>query len=305
MKFDLFEYKISKKPFKKRIFLAGSGRSGTTWLADLINFKRDFRYMFEPFHNEKIKEWSAFNYRQYFSGVEDDPVIQKAVSSIFDGRINSSWTDKFWDKKPKNKLLIKDIRANLMLKWFRVHYPEMPVILLVRHPGAVIHSKMRLNWTVDLKNFLLQSNLVEDHLQPFMELMNQPGLSIFQQHAMMWCIENYIPFRQFKAGEIQVIFYEDLVMQPERQLKTLFNFIAEPYDAGVMELVNKPSALAKRHNANLASAEDLISGWKNSISPGDRALLEEIIRNFGMDRLYDPDGIPQIEELDKIMQCKV
>jgi len=28
----------------------------------------------------------------------------------------------------------------------------------------------------------------------------------------MWCIENYIPLKQFKRNEILVLFYEDLCM---------------------------------------------------------------------------------------------
>jgi len=30
------------------VFVSGSGRSGTSWLANLCNYRNDFRYLFEP-----------------------------------------------------------------------------------------------------------------------------------------------------------------------------------------------------------------------------------------------------------------
>jgi hypothetical protein len=40
--------------FRNTIFLAGTGRSGTTWLSNIINYKNEYRYMFEPFQSKKV-----------------------------------------------------------------------------------------------------------------------------------------------------------------------------------------------------------------------------------------------------------
>ena len=32
----------------KAVIVAGAARSGTTWLGDIINYKNDYRLMFEP-----------------------------------------------------------------------------------------------------------------------------------------------------------------------------------------------------------------------------------------------------------------
>src|SRR5262245_3197724 len=34
--------------------VSGTRRSGTTWLADVINFDNHYRYMFEPFHPKEV-----------------------------------------------------------------------------------------------------------------------------------------------------------------------------------------------------------------------------------------------------------
>ena len=43
-------YLFYPKKYKHTIWLIGSGRSGTTWVSSIINYKNDFRELFEPFH---------------------------------------------------------------------------------------------------------------------------------------------------------------------------------------------------------------------------------------------------------------
>jgi len=38
--------------FSSLVFVAGTGRSGTTWLAQLLNANDQFRLIVEPFHPE-------------------------------------------------------------------------------------------------------------------------------------------------------------------------------------------------------------------------------------------------------------
>ena len=44
----------------KTVFLAGTGRSGTTWLAGLINHDQSYRDVFEPFHPGKVEALGGF-----------------------------------------------------------------------------------------------------------------------------------------------------------------------------------------------------------------------------------------------------
>ena len=37
------------------VLISGSGRSGTSWLANICNYKNDFRYIFEPLNPKKIR----------------------------------------------------------------------------------------------------------------------------------------------------------------------------------------------------------------------------------------------------------
>ena len=60
-------YFYDTKNINNTIIVAGVGRSGTTLLAETINYDNKFRLMFEPFHKYKVKTLSEMNYRLYIS----------------------------------------------------------------------------------------------------------------------------------------------------------------------------------------------------------------------------------------------
>jgi hypothetical protein len=301
MNFSFIPARFNRKNYEKVVFLAGSGRSGTTWLDELINYRGDFRVLFEPFHNTYVPEWAGYHLRHYLRGDEQDADLKKAMNAILSGKISNKWVDKKAVPKGLKKLLIKDIRANLMLRWIRNNYPGIPMVLLLRHPGAVIHSKIKLNWGVHLEDLTSQEKAVGDHLRPFLDLLTNPETPVFRKHVLMWCVENYIPLRQFKPGEIHVVFYEELILKPRETLMSLFSFIEEPFHEGVMELHEKPSRMARPHSAILSGNGNLLLNWKEGLTQEEQEMIPETLKLFNLDLIYGEDGLPVPGNLHKIV----
>ncbi len=127
-------------------FLAGSGRSGTTWIQEIINFKKDHRVVFEPFWADRVPICAAFARHPYLRPSNREPRFVPPARQIIRGRLRSDWTDQFTDAGVYRFRLIKDIRANLFLFWLRHQYPRLPIILLLRHPVAVATSQLKRGW---------------------------------------------------------------------------------------------------------------------------------------------------------------
>jgi hypothetical protein len=49
----------------RSMIVAGTARSGTTWLAEIIASQVPCRIMFEPFQPRKVQAYSQFEYFQY------------------------------------------------------------------------------------------------------------------------------------------------------------------------------------------------------------------------------------------------
>lgn len=282
---------IDSKNHRQTVFLAGTGRSGTTWVEEIINSRNNFRIMFEPFHSKRVDLFQNWNYRQYIRCDDRKNKFLKPAKMILSGQIEHDWIDIVKQKNSSSeKLLIKDIRAQLFLKWIKCNFQEIPIILLLRHPCAVANSKLKLDWGSHLDDFLLQEELMSDYLSPFKDEIKSVE-SMFEKHVFMWCIENYIPLKQFNKGEILVIFYENLCVDPQNEIKKLFSFIGEDYPSDILENIIKPSALSRNESA-IISGKSLLDSWREDISENQIKRAVEICSIFGLQQIYNENSIP-------------
>ena len=134
------------------VILAGMARSGSTFLANLVNCNGDYRILFEPFRHDVEPMAKAFVFPSCIEpGCEDARYLEPA-EHILRGRIHSDWVDRENASIFPKKRLIKDIRINFFLKWLKQHFPAVKIILLFRHPCAVVESWMRKGFGGGLKS---------------------------------------------------------------------------------------------------------------------------------------------------------
>jgi hypothetical protein len=149
---------------------------------------------------------------------------------------------------------------------------------------------MALGWSTHLEDFLSQPQLVHDFLEDFRREI-QAAKNIFEQHIFLWCIENYVPLRQFTTGEIHVLFYEDLCTAREEEIPRLLSFVSTPFDASVFTNMRRPSALS-RSNSAINTGKSLADGWKENVSDEQLKRANEILTVFGLDRVYGEGSAP-------------
>ena len=262
------------------VFLAGSGRSGTTWVSEIVNYRNEYRFVFEPFHPGKVRVCKNFRRKQYLRPDDRREEYLGPARTILTGGLRSTWTDRFNKKFVARRRLIKDIRANLLLGWMRANFPGMPMILLLRHPCAVAASRISLGWRDNLSETMEQGDLVEDFLLP-VEAEIRTARDAFERHVFSWCVENYVPLRQFGAGEIQLSFYENFLAHPEDEIPRLFNFLGEDFDARVYRTLRRPK-----------DEKGSADAWRRCVSSSQLQRTVEILALFGLDRVYGEGAMP-------------
>lgn len=273
------------------IFLAGSGRSGTTWVSNIINHKNDYRYLFEPFKPDKVGQCEHFKLGQYLRPDDQDASFMAPVEAILSGQITNAWIDRFNKNFASRQGLIKETRANLFLKWLKVNFPKVPIVLLLRHPCAVALSRVKMGWGGDLQTFLGQEELMEDFLAPFSREIAK-AKDHFERQVFYWCVENYVPLRQFERGEVHLAFYENFCVTPEREVERLFAFLGKSYDAQVNTALRKPSSLSRAWSA-ITRGENLVESWRGQITNEQLSRASDIVRLFELDRIYTEDAMPR------------
>lgn len=290
------------------VWLIGDGRSGTTWIASLINHQGQFREMFEPFHPRFVPAMRGLRPNHYLRPDATAEDFQETARSVFSGRLRHPRVDQDNTQLLYRGLLVKDVFANLLARWASLQFPEIRAFLLVRNPFAVASSKLEKRewfWQTDPRDFLQQPALMDDHLRPHRELIERVGHEgdFIERQVLIWAILNYVPLRQFPSDALPVIFYEDALLQPEREVQ---NVLAGLDRSGTIpavtlpeELVRQPSRVS-RGGTPPASAEARLEAWRTTVTPSQIRRGLDVLACFGLDRLYGDGVQPARDVIDDI-----
>ena len=274
--------------------IAGTGRSGTAWAVNIANYDNAARYLFEPFNPYEVPVCARFRYRQYLRPDDVDPAYVEPARAVITGRVRNPWVDRFNRRLVSRRRIIKEIRANLMLKWLKNRFPEMKLVLMLRHPCADANSRLRLGWRSHVDELLGQPDLVADHLLPFRSVIRSAG-SPFEEYVVFWCIENYVALRQLNRADVHLIFYEELCARPREAVERLFAFLGRPVTPAVFRRLAQPSELSREESAVMSGAS-LLDDWRAQVSPEVVARAMRILASFGLDAIYSAEtSMPDVE----------
>lgn len=284
------------------IFISGMARSGTTWLAEILNHDNSQRDILEPFLPAKVKTARVFTTNQYLHPENRDPIFIQHAKKILSGNFRSRWSDWGNRKFISTHRIIKDVRTNLMLKWLLGLRPGMPALFLIRHPLSIHASWKKLSWgrgaetkRGDFEQVISQVELLADHPLVANGLARIAQADYFEKSIFLWGILHYVPFRQLNPQDCLIVFYENLVLKPEEELGRIFSHLNKPFDYSTLRHKIRTPSKTNYHEKNFTvSPETLIQGWKKDFSAAEISRTGEILETFGLNRLYDENGFPGI-----------
>ena len=309
------------------IVVAGSGRSGTTWILDSIAEANNLMPIFEPLHPIGVPYVAPYAHR-YIRDDEHVPGLKFYMDRLFSGKQRSLWINyrvrpdrlrlkyaratcfnivnrpfqqyrkllsqymrllrhiiKFTRHKPDG-FIIKFIRANLMLGWISKNY-DAKILLIVRHPAAVVSSRLELinssplnDWGFEelLKQYGSDEKLYKDYLYRYGDIMHS-RLNSIEVLTVLWCIENLLPIERAKKLGHCVVFYEDLIQEPDKQWKQ----IAQSLSLRVMpasEIYTQPSQQTWIHIDKGVFHKRQLSKWMKHLSKNQLCDIDKILNVF-------------------------
>lgn len=303
------------------IIIAGSGRSGTTWVLDAIAKPNRLRTVFEPLHPVGVPSAKEFANR-YVPDNAKEVDLKRFMDRVLSGQFRSIWTDyrvrpdrfRFdkgfsvvksnykklvvhyfrYLKKGSDGLVVKFIRANLMLGWIRANY-DARILFIVRHPGAVIASKISLggpDWTHTdlLKKYSQDERLLRDYLWRNRDLVSSP-LDPVQGHAIVWCIENAIPLQYAHKNGYCVAFYEDLILNPEQEWQRVITGLGLQ-NMPEKDMLALPSQQVSKTMRNKRFDADQIGRWMSFFSQEQLAEIDRTLKIFSISSYSAFDPVP-------------
>ncbi|MBJ6801041.1 sulfotransferase domain-containing protein [Geomonas propionica] len=263
------------------IIVAGSGRSGTTWLGNVIAGD-DRRIIFEPFECRRVTEFAELGMRPYFPATEPQPQWHPKVEALFSGRIGNDWTDqdrkRLAPERDTGGVVIKEIRANGMLAWLSNNFP-CRIVYLVRHPYAVIASRVKQQWDSHLEAYLSQPRMVQDFLEPYLPVIESAQGSV-QRHAVMWCLENLVPLGQMPSYPWLFCRYEDLAVHPEAEARRLLGLLGLEFTESRRQALAELSRTCSLRPTDRST--EMLTDPRGALPDEERREVARIIDAFGI-----------------------
>lgn len=299
----------SKIGLEDTILLSSMGRSGSTMLSNIINYDNTHRILFEPFQDERVREAKDFVYPLYLRPDNSEQRYLSAAHKIISGKVHSKWIDRENKTIFPKRRLIKDIRTNLFLKWIHNSFPNVKIILLLRHPCAVVSSWLAMKNFGDgvrLRHRLLTNSSFVDDMDDNILSEYQKATTSFERLIFFWCIFYCIPLQQFDKDELHIVFYEDLIIDPANEFKNLFSFLDYDYsEKEVLDILSEPSSTTNKDKKSFSQGEVNIAGWQKKLSTQQIDRANEIMSLFGIENLYNSKtSIPNKEVLNQFFKTK-
>jgi sulfotransferase family protein len=252
------------------VLLVGSGRTGTTWLSTLLVARSGLQVIFEPENpnwTEEVRSltgWQptfgirSFYLRRDISSVEWFHFWSEALS----GRVRNVFTDQIRTSYFPSAYLVKMIRANLMLGYISDNFRPR-IVYCIRHPCAVIASRMALGWKADVMDLLSQRELVEDLLGPWVSLIEKERDPL-GAHAVWWAVENMAAMRILATTSAARVSFETLCLRPTDEVARLRSALGMQVSGSLNQAITRPSATSFRVSP-YSSTVDRLASWKSQL----------------------------------------
>lgn len=312
IKLNKLNFQIKKYDMQDTIILAGTPRSGTTWLSEVLNTIQRYTIIFEPLHPVWFPEaaQTGFQARTYLSPETTWLEGERYIEKVLCGRIATNRYEGITNIKNNmlsNKLIVKFIRANRLLPWISVNFQVKKIILLIRHPCAVISSQIKSGYygynqasthqdiSPEKKKIMKEAQEIEKIAPHLIKKIEQ---ATYREEilAAIWSLDNYIPLNSSSRSSYTVVPYEKLVTQGASTMEYIFSEIGIKFSDKYTKHLTKPSKVASKDLKTVSGHQ--LAKWKKDLSKDQINRILDMVSAFGLE-LYNDRLEPDYKKLKK------
>lgn len=306
----------------KDIIVLGFGRSGTTWISDIISKVKGSVILFEPLHPSVTEYSEEFSYscvteRQCSARLKAylREVLAKRHRKMWLMRnhvptrleeLSQDFLEQLW--RECSIIGFKEIRANFMIDWFHKNL-NGKIVYIIRHPCAVLASiKKRTNfwefgWPKTYELFLektIFNDTYRNHDIAGLAGVVEDARSDLDKYAVMWSVTHAIALPELKRHKIPLFYYENFYSEPFLWVRKMFEYLNDKAVNIHPAYIFTPSMTTLKTLHGLRNVTDPINGnstaffWDKVLSKKEVDRVMEIVRSFGIDN-YDKKGAVAVQ----------
>lgn len=252
---------MGQQPF----MILSHGRSGSNFLNDLIQIHPLLECIDEPFsmHTMIFKEVDLIPwYAKDFCEETLHPSLKSCPHVILFLRNLREFLTNPYDSQIRG---MKETRLFEKLEWLKQFLPQLKIVFLVRDPRAVVYSSVKIRmYEWDYIKKIQWHSLFDVDIEDPIKLCTRS-----------WKTRFWLAKEGLKLFEHFVVRLEDIVLEPDKYLEELFNFI------GTCFTVQQRNFFCTSHSQSRGSEfstfrtqETILNSWKKGLFFEAREYIE-------------------------------
>lgn len=301
---NFLKAKHYNNPIEDKILISSTSRSGTTWFADLLNLIPNSAVIWEPFGSiPSLRDRRQVPYLK--PGEVSDP-LRREVKSLFDGEfLEFHMTNHLTFRQLicSTRYIYKACRSNRILPWINQYYDLDKVVILVRHPCAVVSSQLSHGaWDDVLREGGSQFPNIVSNLKEKLPLNKMDYESITEPEeklALNWALDYFVLGIHKIPNKWNVTTYERLMWNQSKETMRILDELG--YDSvskSEIETVMNESSRTTVERAD--SVRKQLSKWKRRLTDNQVENILRIVRKVGI-KFYNADLRPDHAVLEEFL----
>ena len=298
---------IGRGAVEDAVMVAGTPRSGTTWLAELLATLPGYKHLDEPLHLNNPAP-PDLDWRTYVAPDARRPRLRTYLERVFRGQARGHYKTEADSRVGRvvelcrhPSVVAKFVRAHRLLHWIDEIFDLRGIVILVRHPCAVVASQLDYehsetnDWAQaspgEKVETVLAGSLPDSLVNRFAPLVRDldTGEEVL---AALWAVDTYCALRLHGDPPGHIVAYEDLVASPRETLNSVFASLGATPPTAALEHIDVPSdsAASDLHRENTRRQ---LSKWRRKLTDGQANRILSVVRAFDLD-LYSEDLRPAL-----------
>lgn len=224
---DLTAQQSLSPPLGGAVWMLSDGRSGSTWLAQVLDFHSRLHVEHEPIHAAFNPSLAGQPLLPAPDGAALDTIYAPLFEQIRAGTYRSQRIETA--REQAEGLLIRDIHGLLIAPQLMARCRWLRPVVIARHPAEVAQSKLALShwqWFTDLPA-LLASDELADHLGPLVRHVERAD-SLYERHVLVWAISHRWFFAHVDQASLPIVRYPSTMSELAQLAESLFPDLAWP-----------------------------------------------------------------------------
>lgn len=301
---------------EESVVIAGVPRAGTTWLLELLRTLPGRKALNEPLLYRTARHEYGFGWHKYIAPAADAPRQRRYLERTLRGQAREipawffeaeSQPGKVLEHVTRKKLIVKFCRLNRALHWFARQFDVQGIVLMVRHPCAVVasmlqqgawkESRLRGHGPTRAEQALHGETLPDALRDPFEPVLERITTQV-EVLAVHWCLDHYVPLLQHvECGYPWVLApYERLVTQGEEELRRIAEALGIGLTAEMRDRLREPSSsvVDQVHQR----PERQLKKWRRRLSEQQVEDILRVVDEVGLSQFYTDANEPNYDRLN-------